>query len=73
MAYKYRFSPSSWDEINPEHRSAHSSWETPDPGYWTKHGYAVVRADEKGLGQSPGVLDTMVSGAFPRGEFYHMQ
>ncbi|KAJ4286010.1 hypothetical protein N0V88_008161 [Collariella sp. IMI 366227] len=46
-------------EVNPEHKSAHSAWETPDPGYWTKHGYAVVRADEVGSGQSPGILDTM--------------
>ena len=27
--------------------------------FWTKHGYVVVRADERGLGQSPGTLDTM--------------
>lgn len=31
----------------------------PDPGFWTTHGYAVVRVDERGLGQSPGLLDTM--------------
>jgi len=48
--------------VNPEHHSEHSAWETPDPGFWTKHGYAVVRADERGLGQSPGVLDTMSRG-----------
>jgi predicted acyl esterase len=42
-----------------EHHSPHSAWETPDPGFWTKHGYAVVRTDEAGTGQSPGVLDTM--------------
>ncbi|OQO10662.1 hypothetical protein B0A48_03960 [Cryoendolithus antarcticus] len=29
------------------------------PGFWTRGGYAIVRADEVGLGQSPGVLDTM--------------
>ena len=39
--------------------SPHSAWETPDPGYWTRYGYAIVRADEVGLGQSPGVLNTM--------------
>ncbi|GCB27431.1 cocaine esterase [Aspergillus awamori] len=49
----------SYDQVNPEHHSAHSAWETPDPGFWTQHGYAVVRADERGLGQSPGHLDTM--------------
>ncbi|AEO67473.1 uncharacterized protein THITE_2116352 [Thermothielavioides terrestris NRRL 8126] len=46
-------------EVNPRQKSAHSAWETPDPGFWTAHGYAVVRADEVGLGQSPGILDTM--------------
>ncbi|KAK8067055.1 X-Pro dipeptidyl-peptidase [Apiospora hydei] len=36
--------------------------ETPDPVFWTSRGYAVVRADERGLGQSPGFLDTMSKG-----------
>ncbi|KAK0383845.1 hypothetical protein NLU13_9756 [Sarocladium strictum] len=49
-------------EVNPAHKSDHSAWETPDPGFWTSHGYAVVRADERGLGQSPGLLDTMSRG-----------
>lgn len=53
------FHPASFEEVNPEHKSEHSAWETPDPGFWTKHGYAVVRADERGTGQSPGKLDTM--------------
>ncbi|RSL71537.1 hypothetical protein CEP54_001321 [Fusarium duplospermum] len=52
----------SFSEVNPQHKSEHSAWETPDPGFWTKHGYAVVRADERGLGQSPGLLDTMSRG-----------
>ncbi|KAI9710725.1 MAG: hypothetical protein M1820_002558 [Bogoriella megaspora] len=56
------FHAKSFSEVNPEHKSEHSAWETPDPEFWTKHGYAVVRADERGLGQSPGVLDTMSSG-----------
>ncbi|CRG83449.1 Isoleucine--tRNA ligase [Talaromyces islandicus] len=56
------FHPASYSEVNPEHHSAHSAWETPDPGFWTQHGYAIVRADERGLGQSPGVLDTMSRG-----------
>ncbi|KAL1965786.1 hypothetical protein VTN77DRAFT_5107 [Rasamsonia byssochlamydoides] len=56
--YKF-FHPQSFSEVNPEHRSEHSAWETPDPAFWTKHGYAVVRADERGSGQSPGLLDTM--------------
>lgn len=56
------FHPKSYAEVNPKHKSAHSAWETPDPGFWTGHGYAVVRADEMGLGQSPGKLDTMSRG-----------
>ncbi|KAJ4319260.1 hypothetical protein N0V84_006451 [Fusarium piperis] len=56
------FHPKSFSEVNPQHKSAHSAWETPDPGFWTTHGYAVVRADERGLGQSPGLLDTMSRG-----------
>jgi predicted acyl esterase len=45
--------------VNERHKSSHSAWETPDPAFWTEHGFAVVRADELGLGQSPGKLDTM--------------
>ncbi|KAK8210518.1 Alpha/Beta hydrolase protein [Phyllosticta capitalensis] len=56
------FHPKSFSEVNPEHRSEHSAWETPDPKFWTSHGYAVVRADERGTGQSPGLLDTMSRG-----------
>lgn len=56
------FHPKSYAEVNPEHKSEHSAWETPDPKYWTGFGYAVVRVDERGSGQSPGVLDTMSRG-----------
>ncbi|KAI9825934.1 MAG: hypothetical protein M1819_000453 [Sarea resinae] len=56
------FHGKSFAEVNEEHHSAHSAWETPDPGFWTGHGYAIVRADERGLGQSPGFLDTMSRG-----------
>lgn len=48
--------------MNPQHKSEHSAWETPDPAFWTKNGYAIVRADERGLGQSSGKLDTMSRG-----------
>ncbi|KAK5047453.1 hypothetical protein LTR84_006549 [Exophiala bonariae] len=53
------FHAKSFGEVPEEQHSAHSAWETPDPGFWTKHGYAVVRGDEVGLGQSPGELNTM--------------
>jgi len=61
IAYK-DFHPKSFSEVNPEQRSEHSAWETPDPKYWTSQGYAVVRADERGTGQSIGKLDTMSRG-----------
>ncbi|RDW75213.1 hypothetical protein BP6252_06355 [Coleophoma cylindrospora] len=57
-----KFHPQSFSEVNPEHKSKYSAWETPDPVYWTRQGYVVVRADERGLGQSPGILDTMSKG-----------
>jgi predicted acyl esterase len=53
------FLPHSYEQLNPKHKSVHSAFETPDPGFWTANGYAVLRADEVGVGQSPGVLDTM--------------
>ena len=59
LAHAARFHADSYAEVPKEHHSVHSSWETPDPGYWTRNGYAIVRADELGTGQSPGVLDTM--------------
>lgn len=61
IAYE-RFHKGSFDEVNPEHRSKYSAWETPDPVYWCREGYVIVRADERGLGQSPGLLDTMSRG-----------
>ncbi|KAL2851391.1 Alpha/Beta hydrolase protein [Aspergillus pseudodeflectus] len=51
-----QFNPKSFSEVNPEHQTEHSAWETPTPLFWTSHGYVVVRADEIGTGQSPGVL-----------------
>ena len=56
------FAIKSFDEVNLEHKSKYSAWETPDPVFWTKQGYVVVRADERGTGQSPGLLDTMSRG-----------
>ncbi|CAI7613340.1 unnamed protein product [Penicillium pancosmium] len=45
-----------FSEVDPAHQTEHSAWETPTPLFWTNHGYVVVRADEIGIGQSPGVL-----------------
>ncbi|KAJ5775817.1 uncharacterized protein N7511_000828 [Penicillium nucicola] len=51
-----QFNPKSFAEVDPAHQTEHSAWETPTPQYWTDHGYIVIRADEIGIGQSPGVL-----------------
>ncbi|KAB8260268.1 Alpha/Beta hydrolase protein [Aspergillus pseudonomiae] len=56
--YHY-FNGPSYADLNPDHKTEHSAWETPTPSYWTKHGYVVVRADESGSGQSPGFLDCL--------------
>ncbi|KAK4230154.1 cocaine esterase [Podospora fimiseda] len=53
------FHPKSFSEVNWQHKSRHSAWETPNPRFWTASGYAVVRGDEIGTGQSPGFLNTM--------------
>ncbi|KAF5532894.1 x-pro dipeptidyl-peptidase [Fusarium mexicanum] len=53
------FHPKSFAEVNPQHKSEHSAWETPDPNFWTENGYVVLRVDERGCGQSPGMLDSM--------------
>lgn len=53
------FNGPSYAEVNSDHKTEHSSWETPTPSYWTKHGYVVVRADETGSGQSPGILNSL--------------
>ncbi|KAF0323017.1 x-pro dipeptidyl-peptidase (s15 family) protein [Colletotrichum asianum] len=56
------FHEKSYSEVPKEHKSRYAAWETPEPVFWTKHGYIIVRADERGLGQSPGLLDTMSRG-----------
>lgn len=50
------FNPKSFEEVDATHKTEHSAWETPTPQFWTDHGYVVVRTDEIGIGQSPGLL-----------------
>lgn len=54
---KHSFNPKSFSELHPTHQTEHSAWETPTPQFWTDNGYIVIRADEIGIGQSPGVLN----------------
>lgn len=56
------FLAQSYSEVPDEQKSRYAAWETPEPVYWTRNGYCIVRADERGLGQSPGLLDTMSRG-----------
>lgn len=35
------------------------SWETPNPEFWVPQGYAILRIDERGIGNSPGKLDIL--------------
>ncbi|KAL8276718.1 hypothetical protein RQP46_010897 [Phenoliferia psychrophenolica] len=53
------FHVQSYREIPDEQKSEHSAWEVPHPEYWVSQGYVVVRIDERGIGASPGFLDTM--------------
>ncbi|KAJ9611855.1 hypothetical protein H2204_015132 [Knufia peltigerae] len=56
------FHRASYSQVPAEHKSRYAAWETPEPVFWCRHGYAIVRADEVGLGQSPGIMDTMSRG-----------
>lgn len=38
-------------------QNEHMVWETPNPVWWVERGYAVVRADSRGTGKSPGDLE----------------
>ncbi|ORY90085.1 X-Pro dipeptidyl-peptidase protein [Leucosporidium creatinivorum] len=58
--YSYaEFHVASYREIPDEQKSEHSAWETPHPEFWTSQGYTVLRVDERGIGSSPGFMDTM--------------
>ena len=53
-----------WDNLVREHPDAvagstnrYQNWETADPEKWVPDGYAVVRVDSRGAGNSPGYLD----------------
>jgi putative CocE/NonD family hydrolase len=64
----FRFHPASYSQVPEEQKTDHSAFELPTPLYWTSHHYVVVRADEIGSGQSPGVLNVFSASmlhAFP--------
>ena len=49
-------------EFNPEvyakcpNKSPYMVWETPDPAWWVHRGYVIVRADQRGMRKTPGLL-----------------
>jgi uncharacterized protein len=56
--------PSAWDRMVEQHpdvsagsSNLYQSWEVADPEKWVPHGYALVRVDSRGAGNSPGVID----------------
>ncbi|KIJ55804.1 hypothetical protein M422DRAFT_24318 [Sphaerobolus stellatus SS14] len=53
------FNPPSFTDIPEGQKSEFSAWETPEPTYWPRQGYVVVRVDERGTGQSPGLLNIL--------------
>jgi uncharacterized protein len=40
--------------IDPEWVSSYAAFEAPDPVYWTRHGYAVINVDPRGMWNSHG-------------------
>lgn len=50
--------PKTWQVLGvpPKTISKMAKFESPDPGYWTHHGYAIVNVDCRGAGNSQGRL-----------------
>jgi uncharacterized protein len=58
--------PSAWERMIEQHpdvaagsSNLYQSWEVADPEKWVPHGYALVRVDSRGAGNSPGVIDPL--------------
>jgi predicted acyl esterase len=56
--------PSAWDRMVQEHpdvaagsSNLYQNWEVVDPEKWVPHGYACMRVDSRGCGNSPGLVD----------------
>lgn len=46
-------------DLNDRSSLSFMRWEMPDPEYWVPRGYAVIHADARGSGKTPGTLDLM--------------
>lgn len=42
--------------VTPDMVSEYTCWESPDPAYWTRYGYAVIYADPRGAWNNPGTF-----------------
>jgi putative CocE/NonD family hydrolase len=67
LAFRQGYAP-MWDNLVREHPDAiagstnrYLNWETVDPEKWVPDGYAVIRVDSRGGGNSPGYLDIFSS------------
>lgn len=64
-----------WEEIKSlpgtfdDSSGKYHNWEVVDPEKWTKYGYAVVRVDERGIGNSPGIVHRSCSDRYMRDMF----
>lgn len=57
--YRFSFQYRVLRQTSPVRFSTLTSWEAPDPAWWTAHGYAVVNADLRGAGTSGGTGDIL--------------
>lgn len=57
--YSYSFQYRALRQSAPLRFSTLTSWEAPDPAWWTGQGYAVVNCDLRGAGSSDGVGDIL--------------
>jgi len=63
VAYQEGY-PKQWQKMVGDHpeilemsSNKYQNWETTDPELWVPHGYAVIRADSRGAGWTPGFMD----------------
>lgn len=57
--YSYSFQYHALRQSGPIRFSTLTSWEAPDPAWWTAQGYVVVNCDLRGAGTSDGVGDIL--------------
>ena len=64
--YGKHLMPAVWfpgSDVRPEWISKYAIFESPDPLYWTRHGYAVINVDPRGLWMSEGTMRGIMNSA----------